>query len=1114
MKNYNVSPYFDDFDEFKNYHQILFKPGYAVQARELTQLQSILRNQIEKFGNHIFKHGSIVIPGNSFAQLGVDYVTVGSSFNNVGLDNTRFLQKVVVGATSGVEAKVIHIEDEISAANPKTFYLSYTKSGVYVSGGNTLSTNKFLPDEEIYVKTDITQRALINDITLIVGEPAPVGLGSLAFVNSGVYYINGSFVSTPKQVVAISRYTITPSAHVLFQISESIIDFTEDQTLLDPSQGSENYTAPGADRVKISITLVSLPLDSTITDEYIELMRYNNGVLEEHARFPKYNELEKSFAVRTYEESGNYVVEGLKTYVQEYLKISNNNGKFVAANPSEELDFETKLVYNVNPGKAYIYGFRVETLAPKYAIAQKPRTSGAIENLTKRISYGSYVLLNVTNASQLPAVGGTISFYDTASAGGTLVATAKFLTVDFYTGQTWGARRIDKLYFYDFEFQNGFYSLQTCARMSSAGGTFGSLVHEVSVDSTSAWASISSVTIITGTEFSISGYDQSVNKLYVFKSGSTTSTAMPQPGTVISTSSPASSAKILSIGCQFADSADNLIHYLGRNGVKNLKNASNLPDMDITTWEKLTINSGASVSNTVSSGTIVGVDVGIFTVYSLAGVPVSVSGFSVSGGGTSITAPDTAGYICYVQVRKTAAAAKTKTIQEVNSTPYTTTSTAGQRKITLPHYDVVYVSSIVINGVDRVNDFRFERNATEFAYQNSYVELRPGITSLSAGQSISIKYVYLQHSGVSSFFSADSYTTIPDHYIERYTPANGNPISLRDCLDFRAGVNSAPVVSGSSIESSISYYLGRIDLVCIDKSGKIFVQHGTPSKSPRVPAVPDDAYALERYDLPPFVYNISDISSYRMAVNAYTMESISGIEERIDKLEEFATLSVAETQLIQTKVIDAKTGLEKYKTGYLVENVQDPFEIANVLATGYSASTSPQDGIYCRLENDQINLQLYVPASETSKVKISDAGFVTLNYSEVTFAKVIYSSKIVNVNPFNVVDFSGTLTLTPKQDYWVETLFLPEITLRKQAWAWSTAPAAIPPILAQPYNVPELPYSGVKYTLPNGLGDAYYSGPSEISIDTIMGWDSKTRSLSTWEYPNIQQYIRNGLNLR
>ena len=62
--NLNVAPYFDDFDASNDYHKVLFKPGYPVQARELTTLQSILQNQIEKFGDHFFKEGTRVIPGN------------------------------------------------------------------------------------------------------------------------------------------------------------------------------------------------------------------------------------------------------------------------------------------------------------------------------------------------------------------------------------------------------------------------------------------------------------------------------------------------------------------------------------------------------------------------------------------------------------------------------------------------------------------------------------------------------------------------------------------------------------------------------------------------------------------------------------------------------------------------------------------------------------------------------------------------------------------------------------------------------------------------------------------------------------------------------------------
>ena len=67
--NLNVSPYFDDYSEYQNYHKVLFKPGYPVQARELTGLQSILQNQIEKFGQHFFKEGSRVIPGLSLIHI-------------------------------------------------------------------------------------------------------------------------------------------------------------------------------------------------------------------------------------------------------------------------------------------------------------------------------------------------------------------------------------------------------------------------------------------------------------------------------------------------------------------------------------------------------------------------------------------------------------------------------------------------------------------------------------------------------------------------------------------------------------------------------------------------------------------------------------------------------------------------------------------------------------------------------------------------------------------------------------------------------------------------------------------------------------------------------------
>ena len=57
---FNISPYYDDFDEAKKFLRVLFRPSYSVQARELTQLQSILNNQIGRMGDHLFENGDVV----------------------------------------------------------------------------------------------------------------------------------------------------------------------------------------------------------------------------------------------------------------------------------------------------------------------------------------------------------------------------------------------------------------------------------------------------------------------------------------------------------------------------------------------------------------------------------------------------------------------------------------------------------------------------------------------------------------------------------------------------------------------------------------------------------------------------------------------------------------------------------------------------------------------------------------------------------------------------------------------------------------------------------------------------------------------------------------------
>ena len=104
--NFNLNPYYDDFDENKKYLRLLFKPGYAVQARELTQIQSLLQNQVERFGNHIFRNGSVVSGGQFFVQQTAS-LKLDSGYAGTDIDVTQFDGKTIYSQDGTKRAQVI-----------------------------------------------------------------------------------------------------------------------------------------------------------------------------------------------------------------------------------------------------------------------------------------------------------------------------------------------------------------------------------------------------------------------------------------------------------------------------------------------------------------------------------------------------------------------------------------------------------------------------------------------------------------------------------------------------------------------------------------------------------------------------------------------------------------------------------------------------------------------------------------------------------------------------------------------------------------------------------------------------------------------------------------------
>ena len=138
--NLNVSPYFDDFDPAKDYYRVLFKPGYPVQARELSNLQSILQNQIEKFGQHFFKDGTKVIPGNTSYSKNYYAVQLSNTFQGVPVASyaDQLVGTKITGQSSGVTATVSKIlQAEDSENGNLTLYVNYVASSTSNNSSQT-----------------------------------------------------------------------------------------------------------------------------------------------------------------------------------------------------------------------------------------------------------------------------------------------------------------------------------------------------------------------------------------------------------------------------------------------------------------------------------------------------------------------------------------------------------------------------------------------------------------------------------------------------------------------------------------------------------------------------------------------------------------------------------------------------------------------------------------------------------------------------------------------------------------------------------------------------------------------------------------------------------------
>ena len=360
---FNYDPYYDDFDEDKNFLRVLFRPGYSVQARELTQLQTILANQIEKFGNHIFKNGSPIIGGKISLDRKANYIVLETQYNGVDITPSQFLDKTIVsfGGSKSVLAKVIAIDT--SGINP-VLVLKY------------LSGDRFAESESLRIRG--------QDIFATLKSTSATGGSFVASIQEGVYYFKGQFVKVTPQFLIIETYyrlgnssTVNskPSYKVGVEFEENIVDEIDDVSLLDPAQGAFNYQAPGANRFQIITRLSKRTIDSSDISTFFEVIRLVDDIKTKEIEYPVYSEIEKTLARRTYDESGNYTVDPFVISIEEGDEA---NGKFSAV---------------LDPGKAYVAGYEFQTIAPTTLSLDRGRSVASANNYDLPTNYESSVVI-------------------------------------------------------------------------------------------------------------------------------------------------------------------------------------------------------------------------------------------------------------------------------------------------------------------------------------------------------------------------------------------------------------------------------------------------------------------------------------------------------------------------------------------------------------------------------------------------------------------------------------------------------------------------------------------------------------------------------------------------
>lgn len=979
----NNTTYHDDFNvgdtnagnnfgktvDDKNYLRILFKPGYSVQVRELNQIQSILQSQIDKFGSSIWKDGAAAIGGN--VSFDKDILSVDVTFNTIDPTNvTKISYVATVGSSTQIlYADVMGYSILNSSLKQYRLYVRYTST--IIDGSNIISV------------FPIGATIQSGDTSVIYGTSTANGYAVGLFLSKGVFFTKGSFVATPDQraFYDIATPITNVNAFGVLNINESYITYNSDITLVDNANGTLNYSAPGADRYAINLTLGFLDSGTVLNaDNTIKLVTIKNSevVLEAKAR---YTDIDRQLAQRTYEESGNYTVNPFKIDVRELYNDGTNNGRYLGAELDKagyevpisvpDLDdAKIKFYTGLEPSTAYVNGYRIQSLEKIGIIGDKARDISDITPSATSATIGNYLTGTFTGSVPFAVATSVSNVYDLKDSGSTTIGTCRIRAVEQF-GSTY------RLYIYDVKI-----SSLTKGIFDIASVTGYSVVFTVAVDGALQMSS-------SDTSLFRLPYDTVYNVTdisYYIKRDLNTTVSGISTYTWTLTDTNETFADISTVLVKVANATVTPTIAYGSGG---------------TDTKSIVLTFGSSQTGTLQV---------------IASVRVkATSGSTISG--------------------------KSKTKTTISNESYT--PTAAQTVFTLNQGDLFSLDSVkfgatdsvaLIDCVDITKDFVLSDDGQRDTYYTNGTITYKGASTFTTANRIYVTYKYNAHgSSDYQFFTVGSYQVAGGYSYSDIPSYKGTRLS--DVIDFRplilagsSGISIPQVDPFSPIECNTQCYLSRIDKVIVNLNSQFLIVRGTPAVSPVEPEIGASAMNLYTLNIPAYTFKTSDIKINYIDNKRYTMRDIGSIDKRIQNLEYYTSLSLLEKSATDKPIFDA--GGARYKNGILVDNFVG-HSIGDVFNSAYNCSIdSARQVLRPHFKTQNIDLIKSTALEDYSNVSINE-NTITLAFTEAELISQQLASETESVNPYEVASFIGDVKLTPATDEWIEVTTRPDVIINE-----------------------------------------------------------------------------------